>query len=223
MIKEIIDLTYHIEEGMTTFSSPWHPLVSIKQLGKHGAEGRETRKLELGTHTGTHIDAPLHFVKNGNSIEKILLDTLIGEVTIVDLSYLGENGVLTLEILENTPTTKRMLFKFGWGKHWASSAFYRNYPFFSQDAAEYLIKKKVELVAMDTPSPDDSHISLRGKNLGTKADSPLHKLFLRNDVVLVEYIANLENVSDYQGWNIAAMPLKIRGADGSPARVCLFR
>ena len=64
-IKKIIDLTHTIEEGMTTFESSWHPLVSIKQLGRFGFEGRETRKLTMGTHTGTHVDAPLHFIKNG--------------------------------------------------------------------------------------------------------------------------------------------------------------
>jgi arylformamidase len=217
-MNEIIDLTYHIEEGMTTFNAPWHPLVLIQQLGRHEFEGRETRKICLGTHTGTHVDAPLHFIKGGKSIDEIPLDKLVGKVTIVDFSYLKENEPVTKEMLSEVNITKRMLFKFGWGKYWNTKKYYMGYPFFTKEAANYLVSKNVELVAMDTPSPDDSRIKLGGKE-----DSPVHKIFLRNGVILVEYVANLEKINDYEGWNIIVMPLKIRDADGSPTRVCIYK
>ena len=219
----IVDLTYNIEEGMTTFNAPWHPPVSITQLGRHGFEGRETRKVAFGTHTGTHIDAPLHFINGGKSIEKIPLDKLIGEVTIVDFSHLRDNEAVTKKMLRDITITKRMLFKFGWGKCWNTKKFYQDYPFFSKEAAEYLVSQNVELIAMDTPSPDDSRINLREDVLGGDKDSPIHKIFLSNEVTLVEYVANLDKVNDYNGWNIIALPLRIKGADGSPARVCIYK
>ena len=123
----IVDLTYNIEEGMTTFNAHWHPPVSITQLGRHGFEGRETRKVTFGTHTGTHADSPLHFIKEGKSIEKIPLDKLIGEVTIVDFSHLQDNEAVTKKMLSDITITKRMLFKFGWGKYWNTKKFYQNY------------------------------------------------------------------------------------------------
>lgn len=222
-MEEIIDLTYDMEDGMTTFSAPWHPRFSLTQMGRHGFEGRETRKVSFGTHTGTHTDAPLHFVKNGKSIEKVPLDKLVGEVTIVDFSHLEDNETITKEMMASINITKRMLFKFGWGKYWGTRKFYKDYPFFSKGAAEYLVSKNVELIAMDTPSPDDSHIKLEENTLGSDKDSPIHKIFLNNGIALVEYIANLDKVKDYEGWNIIVTPLRIKGADGSPSRVFIYR
>jgi len=222
-MNEIIDLTYDLEEGMITFNAPWHPPFSITQLGRHDFEGRETRKVTFGTHTGTHTDSPLHFIKRGKSIEKIPLDKLIGEVTIVDFSQLGDNEAVTKKMLSDITITKRMLFKFGWGKCWNTKKFYQDYPFFSKEAAEYLVSLNVELIAMDTPSPDDSRIKLSGDVLGSDKDSPIHKIFLSNEVILVEYVANLDKVNDYTGWNIIVLPLRIKGADGSPARICIYK
>lgn len=214
----VIDLTHGIEEGMLTFTAPWHPPVSITQLGRIGLEGRETRKIELGTHTGTHMDAPRHFFKNGKTIDEIPLDRMQGEVTIADFSFLKDNEFVTKEMINNVNVTKRMIFKFGWGRYWGNKRFFTGWPFFRKDAAEYLISKGVELIAMDTPSPDDSRTPF-----GSEEDSQIHKLFLGNDVILVEYLANLESVKEYSGWNIAAIPLRINGADGSPARVFIYK
>ena len=222
-MNKIIDLTYDIEEGMTTFNASWHSPVSITQLGRHGFEGRETRKVTFGTHTGTHVDAPLHFFKDEKGIEKIPLDKLMGKVTIIDFSHLGDNEAITKEMFSDTTITRRMLFKLGWGKYWNNRKFYQNYPFFSKEAAEYLVSMNVELIAMDTPSPDDSRINLSGHILGGEKDSPIHKIFLRNEIILVEYVANLDKIKEYTRWNIIVMPLRIKGADGSPARVCIYK
>lgn len=222
-MNEIIDLTYMIQESMTAFDAPWHPRVTITQLGSIEEVGRETRQITFGTHTGTHVDAPRHFVKNGLTLESVPLSLLIGSVVILDFSYLPENGVVTRDMLNACKLGERVLVKYNWGKNWKTGTFYRGYPFFSKEAAELLIGCGVKLLAMDTPSPDDSRIKLSGSNLGTENDSPIHKLFLRNGVILVEYLANLDKITDYLGWQIAIMPLNIKGADGAPARVCVFR
>lgn len=216
--REILDLTYNIEENMTTCYMPWHSKVKIEQLGRHNIEGRETRRVILGTHTGTHIDAPLHFLKKGKSIDQIPLNLLVGDVSIIDLSFLNENQAVTKEILLKIKITPKMIFKFNWSRNWESDKFYKGYPFFSFEAASYLIQKGVKLVAMDTPSPDDSRI-----RLGSEEDSKIHKLFLKNNVILIEYLNNLEKLKNCKGWKIIAMPLKIKGADGSPARVCIYK
>ena len=139
MMKQVIDLTYLINDKMITYPAPWHPKVSIKQLARIEVEGRETRKIIIGTHTGTHIDAPLHFIKGGNSIEQIPLDKLMGDVTIIDFSHFKENQAVTKEVLSEKPISKRMLFKFGWQKFWNNPEFYKNHPFFTDEAANYLV------------------------------------------------------------------------------------
>src|ERR1700730_7456200 len=83
---KIIDLSLSIEEGMMTFPTSWHPVVEITILGRHGIEGRETRKLVLGTHIGTHADAPRHFIPNGRTIDEVPLDVLIGPATVADFT-----------------------------------------------------------------------------------------------------------------------------------------
>jgi len=222
-MPKIIDLSYDIEEGMATFNASWHPRISVKQLGRIGFEGRETREIILGTHTGTHVDAPLHFLAGAESIENIKLETLIGPVTIFDMTHLGENQAVVVKMLESFDITKRVLFKFGWGRYWGNKKFYQGYPFFSVEATQYLIDKGVELIGIDTPSPDDSRINLSGDVMGSHMDSPIHKMFLGKNIVLVEYVANLDKVIDYNGWNIIVMPIRLKGADGAPARVCLIK
>ncbi len=214
----MIDLSYNIEEGMLTFAAPWHPVVSIKQLGRIHVEGRESRKISFGTHTGTHIDSPLHFIHEGTSIDDIPLNKLVGPVTIIDFSNLRKNEHISKKMLEELNISKKIIFKFGWGKYWGKSKFYKDYPFFTREAAEYLVSKNVELIGYDTPSPDDSKIIL-----GSENDSQVHKIFLKKGIVLAEYLANLDKVTDYSDWKIFALPLKIKGADGSPARILLYK
>lgn len=222
MYKNFVDLTYEMQPGMITFAY-WHPPFSIKKIGRLNIEGRETKLISFGSHCGTHLDAPLHFIKNGRTIPEILLKELVGEVTIVDFTYLKENECVTERMLKKLKITKKMLFKFGWGKHWNKKKFYQGYPYFTKEAAKFLVNKKIEMVAMDSPTPDDSRIKLTKKTLGTAIDSPIHKIFLKAGIVIVEYVANLDKLYDYQGWNIAAIPLKIKNGDGCPARVFIFK
>lgn len=222
---KFFDLTYDIHEGMLTFNAHWHPKVTITQMGHHEVEGRETKSITFGTHTGTQVDAPLHFIKGGKSIEQVPLEKLVGPVTILDFSHLGkiENGEVTKEMLQGKNLGKKVLFRFGWGKHWNTPKFYSGYPFLAEDTARYLVTAGVEMVALDTASPDDGRIKLAGNVLGSEKDSPVHKILLSAGIALVEYVANLDKLDDLEGWNIAALPLRIRGGDGSPARVYLFK
>lgn len=214
---EIIDLTYNLEKNMITFDAPWHPPFSIEQLATIENEGRETRKVTFGTHTGTHIDAPRHFLKNGKTIESIPLKKLIGPVEIVDFSHLDEEAIVSLDLVKSIKISKKMLFKFGWGDRWGDMKFYDKYPYFSKDAAEYLVDNGVELIGHDTPSPDASYRKC------SEEDSPIHKILLENEVVLVEYIANMEKIMDFNNWNIVVSPIKLKCADGAPSRVFIYR
>ena len=95
-MSRIIDLTFPIHEGMTTFPAPWHPFVEITQLGRHGLEGRETRKIVIGSHTGTHCDAPRHFIPGGATIDEIPLDVFIGPAVVCDLSGAPASQAITV-------------------------------------------------------------------------------------------------------------------------------
>src|SRR5215470_18846099 len=77
-MKRIVDLSYLLHDGMTTYPVHWSPPFEVTQLGRHGIEGRESRKIVMGTHTGTHVDAPRHFIPNGKTIDELPLDIFMG-------------------------------------------------------------------------------------------------------------------------------------------------
>jgi kynurenine formamidase len=142
MARRIVDLTFDIHDGMTTFPVHWHPMVEIATLGRHGIEGRETRKLVLGTHTGTHCDAPRHFLPTGATVDTLSLDTLIGPACVVDFSASApgqEIGIADFERQLGGRTPERIIMRFDWSEHWGTLRYYTDQPFISQAAAHWLV------------------------------------------------------------------------------------
>lgn len=211
-MSKIIDLSLLIETGMPTCGTAWHQTVEIAQMGKLDEVGRNTSKIVLGSHSGTHMDAPAHFIEGGNAIESLDLEILCGPVKVIDFTGLNSK-VVKRQDFEQISLDERILLKFGWNKMWKTSDYYKDFPYLELDAAEYLIQQGVKLIAMDTPSPDT------GSAIGAIDDSPVHKLFLKNGIVIVEYLTNTELLEDNKKYEIIALPLKLSGSDGSPARV----
>ena len=212
---KIIDLSLPIEEGMMTFPTHWHPVVEVTVLGRHGIEGRETRKIVLGTHTGTHADAPRHFIPNGGTIDEIPLEILIGPASVADFTdcrALQEIEVKDLQQKLGAKVPPRLILRTDWSEHFGKMKFYNEYPFLSQNAAQWLVDQGVRLMAMDTPSPDNP-----AHSRGAAKDSPNHKVLLGAGVVLVEYLVNLKAISA-SSVELIVLPLKLKGSDGSPAR-----
>jgi len=212
---KIVDLSLSLHEGMMTFPTHWHPVVEVSILGRHGIEGRETRKLVLGTHTGTHTDAPLHFIPNGKGIDQVPLDTLVGEATVLNFAPVQANqeiGVAALKEKLGEKAPRRVILRTDWSDHFGEMSYYNNYPFFSQDAARWLVDGGCRLIAMDTPSPDNPAHSRTSGN-----DSPNHKVLLGAEVVLVEYLTNLRALTK-SVVELFVLPLKVKGGDGAPTR-----
>lgn len=215
-----IDLTHPIYEGMMTYWGHWHPKVEIKEMGTIEKEGRATRKVVLGTHTGTHIDAPSHFLKGHETIDQIALDVCVGSATLI--SFEEEKDVIEWSDLEKklsvilSPKLERLLIRFGWSKYFGKPSFYQDYPSLSEEACHWLVEKGVRLLGLDTPSPDHPK-----RSRGHPNDSPNHKIFLEKGVFLLEYLCHLEKLRGPEIF-LMALPLKILGADGAPARVVAY-
>jgi arylformamidase len=216
MNNKIIDLTMTIEEGMQTFPTHWHPFVEITQLGRHGLENRETRKIVMGTHTGTHIDAPRHFIPSGKTVDQLDNEQLIGPATVLDFTDFGPGMEITAKHLAKkmgTNPADRVLLRFDWDRFLGTMDYYNHSPFLSEEASHWLVDNGCILLGMDTAMPDNP---VNGKN-GPK-DSPNHKILLGNGVVLLEYLVNLKAI--YQPtFKLIVAPLKIRDGDGAPSRV----
>lgn len=211
----IIDLSLTIDNECMTCGTPWHEKVQIEQLGKLNAVGRNTSKFVLGSHTATHMDAPRHFIDDGHGIDTTALSICVGPVTCVNLKHIDVGQKVTLNDLIDINISQRMLFVFGWYKHWKTEQYYKEFPFFSEEAVDYLLDNGMELMALDTPSPDD------GSAISQFNDSPNHKKLLSRNIVIVEYLTNTDQVDFSKQYELVALPLKILNADGSPARVIL--
>lgn len=212
---KIIDLTMTIQEGMITFPVYWHPFVEITQMGRLEYEKRETRKITLGTHTGTHMDAPRHFVVGGATVDKIPLEQLCGPALKLDFTSLPESHEITKDELIkklNGRKPTRVIMHYGWDKNVLNNKYYKDHPFLSPEAAQYLVDNGVRLIALDAPMPDNPE---HGKGCAT--DSPIHHIVLGSGCVLVEYLVNVGEISKEEV-ELFVLPLKIKDGDGSPVR-----
>lgn len=210
---KIIDLTLLMEDGMPTCGTSWHETVKITPMGTLEEVGRNTHSLTFGSHTGTHMDAPAHFMSGGKTIEHLDLDKICGEVQILDYSHKQQGTMITMEDLENIHVTPRMLFRFGWYKHWKTEQYYKEFPCFSKEAMIFLLEGGLEVLALDTPSPDGF------QGIASRTDSENHKILLEKNVVIIEYLTNTFQLDLDKKYDLIALPLKIQGSDGSPSRV----
>ena len=178
-----------------------------------------TRRLVLGTHTGTHLDAPLHFIPGGGTVDSIAIERLVGPAQVADLSYCGPLSEVSRDALERalggSPRHSRVLLRFDWSRRFVDLGFYSESPYLSIEACQWLLDGGVDVLGMDTPSPDNPE---HGQD--SEVDSPNHQLRLGAGVILLEYLANLEALSEEV--LLLALPLPVQGADGAPMRVIAF-
>lgn len=214
-MAQIVDLSFTIREGMQTFAAAWHPVVEITQLGRHGIENRETRRVTLGTHTGTHCDAPRHFIPDGVTIDQVPVDTLVGPARVCDLTKVQKKSAIdaaTLRAAAGDDPPQRLILRYDWSDHYGTRAYYTDHPYLTSEAAQWIVQRGVKLVAMDTPMPDDPRNGSSSDN-----DSPVHHVLLGHGVILVEYLTNVRQLRG-RDVQLIVMPLKIKDGDGAPAR-----
>lgn len=214
-MRRFVDLTYVLHDGMMTYPVPWSPLFEVTQLGRHAIEGRESRKIVIGTHCGTHVDAPRHFIPGGTTIDELPLEPFVGPATVVDFTDakpFQEIAVSDLELRVGERHIKRLVMRFDWSDHYGTMKYYSEQPYISEDAARWLVKRGVRLLGMDTPQADSPK-----NGRGSKLDSPVHKILLGAGMIKLEYMTNLRALRTDE-FELVALPLKIRDGDGSPVR-----
>ena len=207
---KIHDVSLLISEDLPIW--PGDPGISMTLASSlnHGDDANVTR-LEMGVHTGTHIDAPSHFETEGISIDDLSMDTLIGPCRVFDLSGIVESiGYEALKSLDFAGAT-RVLFKTSNSTWWETGErkFQKEFVYITEEGAKFLVDQGVNLVGIDYLSVEKFGSS----------DYSTHHLLLRNQVVIVEGL-NLSGVSSGE-YELIALPLRLKGSDGSPARVIL--
>jgi arylformamidase len=203
----LYDVTVPLRTGMVTF--PGDPPFSMTPcFERKKGDPFDLALLSMGTHIGTHVDPPAHYLDGGATVDRIPLETLVGEAFVLDLRgkrSIGEND------LEKglPPGITRLLLKTDNGSLLFQKEFCKDYVSLSEDGARFLAERRIRLVGIDYLSIE------RFQNPG----APVHRTLLKAGALIVEGL-NLTEVPSGR-YEIFCLPLLIKGADGAPARVIL--
>jgi arylformamidase len=213
--NSIQDFSHEISPDTNTFPVWWHKKVEFEEVGTLAKVGRRTTHLHLGTHVGTHIDAPSHFIENGLTIDQLSLEHFLGKGIILDFSCFKAKHEVQVEELKKIDLSnihgKIIIFNFSWSKFFGKTNYYNDQPYFSIPACEYILSFQPKLIGYDMAMPDNPK-----DNQNSQCDSPAHKLILGEGVPLLE---NMKIVAGIEGeMNISCTPLKLKNLDGSPVR-----
>lgn len=211
---EMVDLSHVIYDGMPKI--PALPEVHVKKFfSLEKGHPLNVTELALPCHAGTHVDAPIHIVPNGKSIDEMPLDAFIGPGAVISVKKTGGEQVTASDLERSGVAVNRgdiLMLHTGWDEKFESPD-YNLHPYLSVDAAEWIVKKGVKLfgidcITVDLPTP------LRPKEF----DFPVHRELLGNGVLIAENVTNLGKVVGRKS-RILALPLSVKGSDAGHARI----
>ena len=206
-----VDLTLKISPQLPSF--PGSPQPRFITWAKNEIDRYNLEFIFLSSHTGTHIDAPFHFIKNGLKIDQIPLERFVCDAILFRIKRESNQAITKSDIIEFEMKYGKILynstiiFATGWYKNLSKKYYFNSNPGLSLDAARYLVSKKINLVGIDSPSID----------LGKDSSFSVHHVLLSKDVLIVENLCNLEKISGIH-FKLIVLPLKLKGATGSPVR-----
>jgi kynurenine formamidase len=201
----VIDLSLPVNNEM--------PGASISVAKRLEVEGWNATTLNLYSHCGTHMDAPCHFLPGGASLDQQDLLVCVGPATIVNVAPAKAKQLIEIEDLgslaDSIAPGERLLFRTDWHKRFGTPEYRDQLPRISLKLAQFLVDKQVGLIGVEPPSVADVN--------NKRELTEVHQTLFRGNVLIVEGLANLDQISSTTVQFIA-LPLKIIGGDGSPVR-----
>ena len=199
---KIIDVTRSIKKDMVVYPGDIIPSFSQIDNGRYLISD-----LHMSSHTGTHIDAPTHYLKSGDTIDTIPLSSLIGRCRVIDISGTDRTTISATDLEGKLSGVKRLLLKTRFS---GGDTFTEEYPSLAYDTACSITDNGIECVGIDSPSIESYY-----------GDGSVHRRLLGNGCIIIELL-DLSDVpeGDYE---MVALPLRFAGLDGSPARVVLMK
>lgn len=203
-----IDITVGLHSGMVHW--PDNPPIEVDfvmQISK--GDACNVSRLSMGVHSATHMDAPLHFIENGISIDQMPLSATMGNARVIEITDTESIKVAELEP-HNIQPGERILFKtINSTRYWSSDTFVKNFVYISREAAQYLADKRLQMVGVD-------YLSVGG----FYKDGPeTHHALLGAGIWIIEGL-NLAPVSPGH-YELICLPIKLLGHEGAPARAIL--
>ena len=201
---KLIDLSHPLQHGQPAF--PSDPKLSVVAHGTVKTLRYNISQIVMGSHQGTHLDAPFHFLDDGKTLDQMPLDWFYGAARVLRIpKNAGEEiGVGDLLPHENHLVEgAKVIYETGWHRRFGEANFFDDFPSLTQDAARFLAEKKIRLLGMDTPTPSRDWYEV-------------HHILLGAEIVIVESLARLDEVPD--DITFIGFPLNFAGRDGSPIR-----
>lgn len=211
IFEKAVDLTHELANGMPIY--PGDPSPSFERSATIEKNGVNLTKLTLGSHTGTHTDAPIHFIAGGEPIDQIPVKSFIREALVVDLSKTKAigSGIVPSDLQEFDSQIRDgdiVLLYTGSSDKWGDPAVNMNYTYCTKEAADYFVSKKVRAVGIDFLSIEKF-----------KAPEPIvHKTLLKNGIYIIESLSSALKQFSRQRILLISLPIKLENGDGAPSR-----
>ena len=209
-----VDLSQTIENGMTVYVGDAVPKISaFKRLDKDGVN---LSLITVGSHTGTHVDAPIHYVKGGKSLDQLSVESFVGEAAVLDLSDIRAGGEITAsDMRKHSAEVKRgdiVLLYTGLSKRWGDPRARRTITYLGGGAARWLVDREARAVGIDYLSVE---------KFGARVPVA-HTTLLSHGLPIIESLN--KNLSELVGRRVLlfCLPIKVGGCDGAPARAIAY-
>lgn len=201
----LIDLSHPLRDGQLAF--PGDPICHVEVHCTTAMPQRcNVSRLSMSSHHGTHLDSMFHFIETGKTLDQMPLDWFYGPARVLRIPKAAREEIALADFLPFesalTPGAK-IIYETGWHRQYGQKNYFEDFPTLTQEAAEFLASKKLRLLGMDTPTPSYDYYEV-------------HHILLSQEIVIVESLANLDQVPDE--FVFIGFPLNIEGRDGSPIR-----
>lgn len=205
------DLSHPLSTGMQVY--PGDPSVNLSPALELERDGAAVTSLRLGSHTGTHVDAPAHTVAGGREMDLVALDELVGDALVIRVPGLADRATIGIDDLGDLPerVPSIVVVDTGWARHFGTERALRH-PALGVDAARLLVDRGMHVLGVDTLSPDPTDAA------GT-TEFPVHEVVLGGDGLIVENLTGLDGLPSRV--RIGVFPLRLAG-DGAPVRAVAF-
>lgn len=198
----ILDLTHPISADLPVYF-PWHPKTEVEQTADYRENLCVVHRLTIGTHSGTHIDAPRHIFDGMHTMDQYDPNRWYVDAQVLDFTPRQARETITVDHLRAKSVEQGVgvILKTGWDVYFGKDDYYKTYPPLSNEAAQFLVDKNIPVLAADTPFTLD-----------------VHRIVLKKGIPLITNINNTAQLREGRLKLIAA-PLLIKDGDGAPARV----
>lgn len=218
-VERIVDLSVILDEGTQVFPGDSRPELSVATRIER--EGYNVLSLRLGSQSGTHVDAPYHFIEGGPRLEECDLGLFVGPGLLVDLRGHRDRQPITWRDIAPCEETIRpgimMVLQTGWSDRYLGTDRYYDHPFLDADACARLVERGVRTLGIDAPNVDETAAE------GAEPRFPCHLRFLGAGGVFAENLTNLGAV-DFADPLVCLLPIRLGGnADGAPCRAIALK